>query len=143
MTKKKSKPVSKKKTTKAKSARSKADTKKTTKTKKPKGKRGTKMVTPIAAKDVGGLESILENLEGGARFRGERRCVPPLEAGPLVMGCSPQPFNVETKLGVAFPSAERREQFCRCVSERSGVPRANIPCGPNNTFRDVIIAISC
>lgn len=142
MTKKKSKPVSKKKTTKAKSARSKADTKKTKKTKKLKAKRG-KIVTPIAAKDVGGLESILENLEGGARFRGERRCVPPLEAGPLVMGCSPQPFNVETKLGVAFPSSERREQFCRCVSERSGVPRSNIPCGPNNTFRDVILAISC
>lgn len=143
MTKKKSKPVSKKKATKVKSARSKADTKKTKKTKRLKAKRGTKMVTPIAAKDVGGLEGIPENLERGARSRGDRRCVPPLEAGPLVMGCSPQPFNVETRLGVAFPSAERRERFCRCVSERSGLPRDNIPCGQNNTFRDVIMAISC
>lgn len=70
-------------------------------------------------------------------------CVPASKAGPLVMGCAGQDFNVQTTLGQAFPSPVKREQFCRCVSDRSGVGGHLIPCSPDNTFLDVIVSISC
>lgn len=70
-------------------------------------------------------------------------CVPATQAGPLVMGCAGRIFNVETTLGVAFPSPNRREQFCQCVATRSRVPRAQIPCGAGDKFIDVIEAITC
>ena len=70
-------------------------------------------------------------------------CVPATQAGPLVMRCAGQQFNVQTTLGVAFPDPQRREQFCRCVAQASGVPRQQVPCGAGNTFLDVIVAISC
>jgi hypothetical protein len=70
-------------------------------------------------------------------------CVDRPEAEDTVFGCAGGDIDVETKLGDLFPNPTEREKFCRCVANRSGVPRRAIPCSSGTTIEAVIEAITC
>ena len=70
-------------------------------------------------------------------------CVELPVAQQVVMSCAGGDFDVDTKLGDLFPAPRRREQFCQCVADDSGVPRTRIPCSAGTTLGVVIVAIAC
>ena len=70
-------------------------------------------------------------------------CVDRPQAEDIVFDCAGGVIDVETQLGDMFPNPTEREKFCRCVSNKSGVPRDKIPCSGGNTIEDVIEAITC
>ena len=70
-------------------------------------------------------------------------CVELPVAQQIVMSCAGGDFDVDTKLGDLFPARMRREQFCQCVADDSGVPRTRIPCSGGTTLGGVIEAIAC
>jgi len=73
----------------------------------------------------------------------EQPCVDRPDAENIVFGCAGGEIDVDTELGALFPNPTAREKFCRCVSNKSGVPRSDIPCGSSTTIEDVIEAITC
>lgn len=72
----------------------------------------------------------------------DHACVPAAEAHVIVRKCAGAPFDIDTKLSDVFTD-NKREQFCQCVSDESGVPRAHVACAPSSTFGNVIDSISC
>ena len=71
-------------------------------------------------------------------------CVPAETAQAVVDACMEQSHvggvPKTTKIGDVLPGAAANN-FCRCVADRSGV--SDFACGPDNTFQDVEISITC
>jgi hypothetical protein len=65
----------------------------------------------------------------------------------VVLGCANQEVNLEATLGDFFPSDTRRRGFCGCVrreAKKRGLQEPiSIPCTEDDTFRNVVDAISC
>lgn len=74
-----------------------------------------------------------------------RPCLPRDKAIDLVVRCSglPDDLPLSTRLGPFFAAPTKRTQFCQCVADGVPIDRSEIPCGEDNSFQDVVDAISC